>query len=67
MNDKIVYLAAFLDKDKAEQFMEISLGKAKELPFEYYIEESDLKFINHHWQVRILISPKQLSFNLDLI
>lgn len=66
MNDKIVYLAAFLDKDKAEQFMDISLEKAKELPYEYYIEESDLKFINHHWQVRILISPKQLELPIDL-
>lgn len=65
MDNNIVYIAAFLDKDKAESFRERALEHAKELPFEYYIVEDDIKFINSHYQVRILIEPKQKSFLLE--
>jgi hypothetical protein len=66
VNDKIVYLAAFLDRDKADTFRETALEKSKELPFDYFIEEDEIKFINYHWQVRILISPKQMELPIDL-
>lgn len=66
MNEKIVYIAAFLDKDKAEYFREVALEKSRELPYDYYIEEDEIKYLNYHWQVRILISPKQQELPLDL-
>jgi len=65
VSENIVYVAAFLDKHKAETFREVALEKSKELPFDYHIAEDEIKFINSHWQVRILIEPKQLSFNIE--
>ena len=61
MTEKIVYIASFIDKTKAEIFRETALEKAKELPYDYFIEEDEIKFLNYHWQVRILISPKQVE------
>lgn len=61
-DNKCVYIGAFLNPRDAEIFQDTCIEQSHNLVGEWELIENDIKYINAHWVVRILLEKSQKEF-----